>query len=460
MIEITTQLLLPLLVLAARNARAYHDASHPGALRARLEDFGGVADGPNGADNTQAFARAVAFIVRNRRANDTIGAVLYVGPGIYATGPFNLTSHMTLQLRANTTIVARPELCAHALASNTTCAGWPQLPPLANYGLDADIGAASRYQSFIHAQDVISLNIAGHPDGTSVIQGGGKPWWSAHMRNHQSGIGRPHLVEILRGRHFRMNDVVLQDSPFWTLHPVAILGVSIKRIRIETPLQGAPNTDGFDPDACRDVTISDSVIRSNDDCIAIKSGLDCFGRIYGPCEHVVVRNVTCVNAIVVGSEMSGGVRNVSVRNSTGRIYIKTGARRGGFLEQIEVDNVVVPSMTASLGLPPQKFGIRVTTGYDAKPTRCGQNWDPPPTFVHGLTFRRVYGAPDLVLQNWSIDVDATGANVTGMLMEDIRLPEANSGLGTSCQTSGTVIEGEAEDVVPSPKECPGLRVRR
>ena len=309
-------------------------------------------------------------------------------------------------------------------------------------------------------------------------------------------MGRPHLVEVVRGTDLRVADVVLKDSPFWTLHPVAVRGVRVQRIRVTTPLQGAPNTDGFDPDACTDVVIEDSDISTNDDCIAIKAGLACFGAVYGPSAGIVVRNVTCVNAFVIGSEMSGGVRNVTITNSTGRymcaagpdrlapsmihttwhaaghiqrgaqhacivatsgptgrLYFKTGAMRGGFITDILSEDVVVP---ANRGLEPQSYGIRVTTSYDAKPAACNASWSPPPTRIERLGFRAVRGERGLVLQNWSIDLDATHASMSGLHFASVDLPVALSGHGFVCDLSpDTAVEGDAVGVVP--QACPALQ---
>ena len=411
-----------------------------GSIEIRLEEYGGVGDGET--DNTDAFARAIGAI------KVAGGGTLSVGPGSFVSFPFNLTSRLTLQLQANTVIIART--CAEALADPKW---WPALPPLPNYGLDQDIGAASRYQSFVHAEDVEHVAIVGRGE-SSVIDGRGEDWWKAHLQGSLT-VGRPHLVEVLRGTDFRIADLSLKNSPFWTLHPVAVRGVRVQRISVTTPLQGAPNTDGFDPDACTDVVIEDSSISTNDDCIAIKAGLNCFGSVYGPTSGVVVRNVTCVNAIVIGSEMSGGVRNVSISNSTGRLYFKTGLMRGGFMTDVVSDDVMVPA-NRGLGLGPQGYGIRISTSYGAKPAACNASWSPPPTRIERIGFRAVRGEEGLVLQNWSVYLDATHASMSGLHFADIDLPVALSGHGFVCDVSpDTAVAGDAVRVVP--EACPALQ---
>ena len=410
-------------------------------MRIRLEDYGGVGD--NQTDNTRAFRRALQDIQASG------GGSLSLGPhGIFATLPFNLTSHMSLILFQNTTIVARG--CEEEIEHNCTCKAWPQLQPLANYGLDHDIGAPSRYQSLVYVQDFVNVSIIGH-GSTSVIDGSGRFWWEAHLQRRLA-IGRPHLIEALRGSQFVVRDCVLKDSPFWTLHPVAVNGVRVSRIEVKTPLERAPNTDGVDPDACRDVIIRDSTIQTNDDCIAIKAGLNCFGKVYGPCEGVIIQNVTCVNAIVIGSEMSGGVSNVTILNSTGRLYYKTGEKRGGYITDIDAQNIVVPQ---DKRLPMQKYGLRITTSYGFKPSRCGASWNPQPTNIKGLSFSGIWGAPGLGILNWSVNIDASHANITDLTIANIRLPTARSGVGFLCETAAnTVIHGTAFNDIP--RACPQL----
>jgi polygalacturonase len=141
-------------------------AAVAGGIQIRLEDYGGVGDGET--DNTDAFTLAIGAI----RAGG--GGILSVGPGRFVSFPFNLTSRMTLQLQSDTSIIART--CAEALADPMR---WPALPPLPNYGRDHDIGAASRYQSFVHAEDVEQVAIIGRGP-SSVIDGRGEDWWKAH----------------------------------------------------------------------------------------------------------------------------------------------------------------------------------------------------------------------------------------------------------------------------------------
>jgi polygalacturonase len=128
--------------------------------------------------------------------------------------------------------------------------------------------------------------------------------------------------------------------------------VTITGVRIEAPYP-SPNTDGIDPDSCKNVHISDSIIDVGDDCIAIKSGRDIQGRRVGrPTENVVINNCTMfrgMSGVAIGSEQSGGVRNVSVTNCTFKgtdrgFYIKSKRGRGGVVENIRYTNITMTDM--------------------------------------------------------------------------------------------------------------------
>lgn len=107
-------------------------------------------------------------------------------------------------------------------------------------------------------------------------------------------------------------------SPFWTVHPWNCDGVNARLLTIVNP-DDSPNTDGFDPDSSRNIILEDTFISVGDDAIAIKSGWDCYGIIFNvPSENIYIRNLTVYRAdagICLGSEMSGGIRNVTVLDS-------------------------------------------------------------------------------------------------------------------------------------------------
>ncbi|MED6126218.1 hypothetical protein PIB30_076195 [Stylosanthes scabra] len=312
-----------------------------------LVDFGAVGDGV--VMNTEAFERAVSEI---SMLGEKGGGQLNVPPGRWLTAPFNLTSHITLFLHQHAEILAVQDEKY-----------WPLVPALPSYGYGRE-HPGPRYTSLIHGQNLTDVVITGH-NGT--INGQGQTWWTKYLQkglNHTRGP----LVQILWSNDIVITNITLRDSPFWTLHPYDCKNVTIKNLTILAPVYHAPNTDGIDPDSCEDVLIEDCYISVGDDAIAIKSGWDQYGIAYGkPSKNIVIRNLVVrsnVSAgISIGSEMSGGVSNVTVENilawnSRRAIRIKTAPGRGGYVRQISYKNLTFENC---------RVGIVIKTDYNQHP---------------------------------------------------------------------------------------------
>ncbi|KAJ6805055.1 putative polygalacturonase [Iris pallida] len=334
-----------------------------------LTDFGAVGDGAT--LNTAAFEGAVAAIARLAGKG---GGQLNVEAGLWLTAPFNLTSHMTLFLAEGAVILAVQD-------ENY----WPLMPPLPSYGLGRE-HKGPRYGSLIHGQNLKDVVITGH-NGT--INGQGQSWWVKYRKkllNHTRGP----LVQLMWSRDIVISNITLRDSPFWTLHPYDCKNVTISNLAILAPISGAPNTDGIDPDSCEDMVIENCYISVGDDGIAIKSGWDQYGIAYGrPSTRILIRNVSVrsmVSAgVSIGSEMSGGVSNVTVENlhiwhSRRGVRIKTAPGRGAYVRDITYRNI---------SLDVVRVGIVIKTDYNEHPD---EGFDPKaaPT-ISGLSFNRVHG---------------------------------------------------------------------
>jgi polygalacturonase len=133
------------------------------------------------------------------------------------------------------------------------------------------------------------------------------------------------------------------------LNPVLCENITIRGVTVESH---GPNSDGCDPESCRDVLIENCTFATGDDCIAIKSGRNADGRRIGvPSENIIVRGCTMKDGhggVVLGSEMSGGIRNVYVEdcamdspNLDRAIRLKSNSLRGGYLENLFVRNIRV-----------------------------------------------------------------------------------------------------------------------
>ena len=175
---------------------------------------------------------------------------------------------------------------------------------------------------------------------------------------------RPQFLHFNRCGRVRLEGVSLRGSPFWTVHLFMCDGVVVRGLDIDATGDDGRiinNSDGIDIDSTRNVLVEDCTFCQGDDAVVLKSGKDFDGRRRAtPTENVVVRNCTVRkghNLAAIGSELSGGVRNVRISNCriTGPVsellHIKTNPRRGGFVENIVIEDVETRELRADvLGL--------------------------------------------------------------------------------------------------------------
>jgi polygalacturonase len=321
----------------AFGSAAWTAAAAPAGFDVRA--YGATGDGQT--LDTAAFRAAVAACVMAG------GGTVRVPPGRYLTGTIELRSHVTLDLAAGATILASEDP-----------ADYPDIPDVWKPG-DTIIAPV------LYAVDAENVTVTGR----GTIDGQGRIWWKRlEMANpnpkrgwsapgtpaEQAEVrkiarGRPHLISFVRCRDVLIEHVNLRNSPEWTVHPllcdlVLIIGVSVYGDA------GSHNTDGINPESCRDVEIANCRIDTGDDCVTLKSGRDEPGRRVGrPDENITITN--CIMArghggVTIGSEMSGGVRNVTVANcvfqgTDAGIRIKSQRGRGGVVEGLSVTNVVM-----------------------------------------------------------------------------------------------------------------------
>ncbi len=158
---------------------------------------------------------------------------------------------------------------------------------------------------------------------------------------------RPNFIQPYHCKNILIEGVTIVRSPMWEIHPVLSQNITVRGVKISTH---GPNNDGFDPESCRDILVEDCVFDTGDDCIAIKSGRNADGRrVNVPSENIVVRR--CVmkdghGGVVLGSECTGGIRNVFVEDCEmdspeldRALRFKNNAVRGGILENVFMRNV-------------------------------------------------------------------------------------------------------------------------
>jgi polygalacturonase len=181
---------------------------------------------------------------------------------------------------------------------------------------------------------------------------------------------RPSFIQPYRCKNVLIEGVTIKESPMWIVHPVLSQNITIRKLKI---ISHGPNNDGCDPESCKDVLIEDCLFDTGDDCIAIKSGRDHDGRrVNVPSESIIVRNCTMKDGhggVVVGSEISGNVRNVfaencimSSPNLDRALRLKSNSRRGGTIENVYMRNVTVGDLAEAV-LHVDLFYMKETGNY-------------------------------------------------------------------------------------------------
>ena len=170
---------------------------------------------------------------------------------------------------------------------------------------------------------------------------------------------RPQFIQFNRCRNGLIEDVKIRNSPFWTIHLLLSSDVVVRRVDISAH---GHNNDGIDPEMTRNLLVEDCRFDQGDDAIAIKAGMDRDGRrLNTPSENIIIQNCTMLRGhelVAIGSELSGGIRNVYVHNCKflnededkpqNILLIKTNHRRGGFVENIHLENITARSTKYSV----------------------------------------------------------------------------------------------------------------
>ncbi|WP_431241633.1 glycoside hydrolase family 28 protein [Flavobacterium sp. P21] len=172
---------------------------------------------------------------------------------------------------------------------------------------------------------------------------------------------RPVMVSIQNSKRVLFDGPVFQNSPAWNIHPLMIEDLIIRNVTVRNPWY-SQNGDGLDVESCKNVLVENSSFDVGDDAICIKSGKDKDGRDRGiPCENIIVKNNIVYHGhggVTVGSEMSGGVKNLHVSNCTFMgtdvgLRFKSTRGRGGIVENIFISDIYmtdIPSQAISFDL--------------------------------------------------------------------------------------------------------------
>ncbi|MBN1566703.1 MAG: glycoside hydrolase family 28 protein [Acidobacteria bacterium] len=317
----------------------------------------GAASGGS-QDCTDALRRAIAA------CSEAGGGRVVVPAGDFLTGAVHLRSNINLYISDGATLRFSPDPSHYLPAVYTRWEGVECL----------------NYSPFLYAFEQENIAITG--SGTLDGQADKEHWWpwtgspffggSREKPNQMKarvrlfGMGeddipvservfgegsclRPSFVQFYRCRNVLIAGVTVRNSPMWQIHPVLCSSVTVRGVKANSH---GPNNDGCNPESCRDVLIEDCMFDTGDDCIAIKSGRNRDGRRIGvPSENIIVRNCRMKDGhggVTIGSEASGGVRNVFAENCSmdspnldRALRLKTNSVRGGFIENIFMRNVTV-----------------------------------------------------------------------------------------------------------------------
>ena len=270
-----------LLGLAVTRCAERPPASPPGAAGRGgpfydVRDYGAVADGKT--KSTEAIRKAIDA------AAEAGGGTVVFPAGQYLTGPIRLKNNLTLLVEAGAVVKFSPDFGDY-------------LPMVRSQWEGTEV---TNFSPLIYADRVENVAI----QGRGVLDGQGEPWWNQYrtlraerektgvwttvtpwqnefFRQNsrlempddpdrlRSGFLRPPLVQLLDSKNISLRDITLKNSPFWTVNPVNCEGVTVSGVTIVNP-PGAPNTDGINPESCRNVHISDCHIDVGDDCMELQ----------------------------------------------------------------------------------------------------------------------------------------------------------------------------------------------
>jgi polygalacturonase len=418
-------------------------------------------------------AKADGVTLNTKAINDAIdacskkgGGVVLIPSGFWITGPIELKSNVNLHLQRNAVLQTTDDLNQFKLISSN----WEGLPQMRNqspisatnatniavtgFGIIDGNGDAWR---MVKKDKLTSSNWNKLVASGGVLSDDKKTWYpttkslygskfknpgaispdkSAAFYDSVKDFLRPNLLVFTRCRKILLEGVTFQNSPAWNLHPLMSEDITVRNVQVKNPWY-AQNGDGIDIESCKNVLVENSTFDVGDDGLCIKSGRDAEGRKRAmPTENVIIRNCIVYAAhggFVVGSEMSGGARNIWVDNCTFvgtdiGIRFKTTRGRGGVVENIYISNIHMKDIIGE--------AILFDMYYEAKDpiALAGEKREPPKVETKPVTeetpvFKNVY-VKNVVCNGAEKAIFVRGLpemNVQNIVLEDMTL-QAKHGL--------------------------------
>ena len=348
-----------------------------------ITDFGAQANDTIRDD--EALANALQL------CKEKGGGTVVIKGGLFYTGPIELTSNICLRIEKGSELKFSNNKKDYLPAVFTR---WE--------GIEC-----YNYRPMIYVKDAQNVILTGE----GRITGNGEKWWKDASRQIETltelydrvmdGVPvskrimasedkesflRPALIQFINCKNIEVSNLSITSGPMWTNHFIYCENLLVKGLDVKTE---GRNNDGVIPDACKNVWINNCTFNTGDDCIVIKSGLNEDGwRVGKASENIVISNCKGFGGhggIAIGSEMSGGVKNVYVTNcsfqdvETG-IRIKSMKGRGGyvrnvFLENIDFENIKLDAIKVSMNyksssIPPRSDSMPVFEGISLKNIKC------------------------------------------------------------------------------------------
>lgn len=332
------------------------------------------------------------------------GGILILENGTYQTASLFLKSGMEFHMEENTVLLGTTDESQYPII-DTRVAGIEM----------------KWYPGVLNVNDQKDVVISG-----GTVNGQGEYWWSKYwgddmqggMRKEYDARGlrwacdydcmRVRNVVVMNSSNVTLKDVTSTRSGFWNFHVCYSHDIHIDGVKITSCGTHSPSTDGIDIDSCHDVLIENCVTSCNDDSICIKSGRDGDGvRVGRPCHDITVQNCTILAGfgVTIGSEVSGGVYNVTLKNLSYHgtdcgFRIKSSIARRGYIRDITVDGLEMTNVKYPFHLflnwnpaysycsLPEGYTGEISDSWKALLTPISD--DEPMTRVENITIRNVH----------------------------------------------------------------------
>ena len=454
-----------------------------------IRDFGAKADGET--LNTEAINNAIKAV------SEKGGGKVVIPEGLWLTGPVVLQNNVNLHVEKNALVLFSGDADLYPLV-RTSFEGLDML----------------RCQSPISAMNAENIAITGYGvlDGSGdswrpvkrnkmtdgqwksllksggVVDESGKVWYpnegalkasiltgSKEKReisdSEWEGMKRwlrPVLLSIVKSKRVLLEGVTFRNSPSWCLHPLSCEDLILNGVKVFNPWY-SQNGDALDVESCKNVVVTNSLFDAGDDAICIKSGKDADGRRRGePCENVLVKNNTVLHGhggFVVGSEMSGGVRNVYVADCTFigtdvGLRFKSTRGRGGVVENVYVDNINMINIPGDALIADLYYAVKDAPG---APVPAVTEETPSFKNIHISNIsckgagRAMFlnGLPEMPIENFSVrNMRITDAQkgafinkVASVTLENIEIETADNTYLQVENTTNITIDGKEYDTI-------------